>query len=67
MPIRVFFFNGENTIVDADTEEEATEVVWHFTSAQIEKFEKVDGDNGRQGHDQESLQGSRRASRRAVS
>lgn len=46
MAYRVFFFTGEHTIVPGDTEKEATEYVWHFTSAQIEKFEYVDGDNG---------------------
>lgn len=42
---RVFFFTGEHTTVEADSEEEAIDIVWHFTSAPIEKMEPIDGDS----------------------
>lgn len=52
MAYRVFFFTGEHTIVDGDTEKEVIENVWHFTSAQIEHMEPL-GDNSTKGRSYE--------------
>lgn len=50
---RVYFFTGEHTVVEGDSESEAIENVWTWTSAKIEHLEPIGNNSTTRRLDQE--------------